>query len=500
MLQMLKGGSNAKCNQKKKSTKSNFLYDEKDMIKGLTDAGYYDEFKQLKAKINNKYSATHVIVVEDNNGVIVGVTMMPRSEYNKLAHASKDWEDSNVVIYDKTGIVASAKSIMIGDVVKLNNTHRGYEKGTEIKILDFKGSGMFRVEYPDKKTDVIGQSSFTKSSSKSTAGVSVGDTVTTDLDKNSVLYGKSGVVVSIDNGMAQVDFGNGDKYGISLERIANNVIIASVKSTASVAFVDYAKLRYSISISEGKFSTIAFENGEKVVCSNNILFLGISDHLKLDINNQISEGEIKQLIEKSEPVMVNADSKSYDLGGGNTLESVGFDTNGNWCYWVKLPKLRQRAIKVQIEANWDKISKSDLRNGVIKEKGLSELQEYLTTHYKAKFDTVVACNEDEDCSADSIVADLQKTRSTAENRGYQVIHNTYSSAVKEALWYAKNQDLEVSEDDIFNQITTGNPKPKDGETNRFSLAVSKIGKVLSKGLQVQITGVGNKYELNLYLL
>lgn len=287
MLQMLKGGSHAKCDPKKKSTKSNFLYDEKDMIKVLTDAGYYDEFKQLKAKVDNKYSATHIIVAEDNDDVITGISMMPRSEYNRLAHASKDWEDSNVVIYDKTKVNASAKS------------------------------------------------------------------------------------------------------------------------TASVAFVDYAKLRYSISISEGKFSTIAFENGEKVVCSNNILFLGISDHLKLDINNQMSEGEIKQLIEKSEPVMVNADSKSYDLGGGNTLESVGFDTNGNWCYWVKLPKLRQRAIKVQIEANWAKISKSDLRNGVIEEKGLSELREYLTTHYKAKFDTVVACDEDEDCSADSIIAELQ---------------------------------------------------------------------------------------------
>lgn len=407
MLQMLKGGSHAKCDPKKKSTKSNFLYDEKDMIKVLTDAGYYDEFKQLKAKIDNKYSATHIIVAEDNNDVITGIAMMPRSEYNKLAHASKDWEDSNVVIYDKTKVNASAKSIMIGDVVKLNNTHRGYEKGTEVKILDFKGSGMFRVEYPDKKTDVIGQSSLTKSSAKSTAGVSVGDTITTDLSKHDHLYGLSGVVSEIRDGYAQIDFSNGASGAISLERIANNVIIASAKSTASVAFVDYAKLRYSISISEGKFSTITFENGEKVVCSNNILFLGISDHLKLDINNQMSEGEIKQLIEKSEPVMVNADSKSYDLGGGNTLESVGFDTNGNWCYWVKLPKLRQRAIKVQIEANWAKISKSDLRNGVIGEKGLSELREYLTTHYKAKFDTVVACDEDEDCSADSIIAELQ---------------------------------------------------------------------------------------------
>jgi hypothetical protein len=184
------------------------------------------------------------------------------------------------------------------------------------------------------------------------------------------------------------------------------------KVTASIAFDDYSKLRYSIAITEGKFSTISFENGEKITCSNNILFLGLSDALKLDINNQISDGEIQQIIEKSEPVMVSADAKSFDLGGGNSLESVGFDTNGNWSYWVKLPKLKQRAIKVQIEANWSKITKSELAGGTPNEKGVNQLKDYLADKYGAKFNASATAHDDE-VSAEDVIAEINATKTKA---------------------------------------------------------------------------------------
>lgn len=97
-----------------------------------------------------------------------------------------------------------------------------------------------------------------------------------------------------------------------------------------------------------------------------------------------------------------------------------------------------------------------------------------------------------------VFANLQSTAKASDD--YQIIFNSYSSAVSEVMRYAKDKGLEVSEDDIFNQITVGKPKPKDGDTNKFSLAISKDGKLLRKALQVQITGVGQKYELNMYTL
>jgi len=87
-----------------------------------------------------------------------------------------------------------------------------------------------------------------------------------------------------------------------------------------------------------------------------------------------------------------------------------------------------------------------------------------------------------------------------EGENYVVRHLTYSSAVSEVLKWAEKKGYTVSEDDIWNQISTGKSKPKDGETNKFSLEISKDGKVQKKALQVQITGVGNKYELNTYIL
>lgn len=291
MIQLL-NGTGAKCNDKKSTkaetpadTKADYHYDKEDFLQLIKRDGYEDEFKQLKAKVDGKFKQTHVIVVETDDNKILSLQMMPRTEYEKMARASKEWEDANAIVYDR---------------------------------------------FPNTR---------------------------------------------------------------------------GAKVTASVAFDDYSKLRYSIAITEGKFSTISFENGEKITCSNNILFLGLSDALKLDINNQISDGEIQQIIEKSEPVMVSADAKSFDLGGGNTLESVGFDTNGNWSYWVKLPKLKQRAIKVQIEDNWSKITKSELANGTPNEKGVNQLKDYLERVYKATFDTsTVSC--DDDASADDVLAEL----------------------------------------------------------------------------------------------
>lgn len=63
----------------------------------LKKYGYYDEFLELKKKLK----PTHSIVIElDNKDKIVGLTLMPKSEYRKLA-SDANWEDANVIIYEE---------------------------------------------------------------------------------------------------------------------------------------------------------------------------------------------------------------------------------------------------------------------------------------------------------------------------------------------------------------------------------------------------------------
>lgn len=88
---------------------------------------------------------------------------------------------------------------------------------------------------------------------------------------------------------------------------------------------------------------------------------------------------------------------------------------------------------------------------------------------------------------------------TEAKSDFQVYHNTYSSAVDAALEYARSRGYEVVEDDVWDQISVGPAKPKDGVTNRASIGLTKDGKPQRKMLQIQIYGMGNKYELNAYI-
>ena len=83
---------------------------------------------------------------------------------------------------------------------------------------------------------------------------------------------------------------------------------------------------------------------------------------------------------------------------------------------------------------------------------------------------------------------------------FPIYHRQYSSAVDAALAVAKKQGFEVSDDEVFQQISTGPRKPSEGKTNRFTLELTKNGKPVNKTLQVQIYGMGNgSYELNAYV-
>ena len=82
---------------------------------------------------------------------------------------------------------------------------------------------------------------------------------------------------------------------------------------------------------------------------------------------------------------------------------------------------------------------------------------------------------------------------------YEVYHKSYTSAIQAAKAYAEKKGYEINDDDSFRQIGMGPRKPSEGKTNKFSIELSKDGKVQRKKLQIQVYGMKNSYELNAYI-
>jgi hypothetical protein len=82
---------------------------------------------------------------------------------------------------------------------------------------------------------------------------------------------------------------------------------------------------------------------------------------------------------------------------------------------------------------------------------------------------------------------------------YEVYHKSYTSAIQAAKAYAEKKGYEINDDDSFRQIGMGPKKPSEGKTNKFSIELSKDGKVQRKKLQIQVYGMRNSYELNTYI-
>lgn len=82
---------------------------------------------------------------------------------------------------------------------------------------------------------------------------------------------------------------------------------------------------------------------------------------------------------------------------------------------------------------------------------------------------------------------------------YETYHNTYTSAIRAAKAYAEKKGYEINDDESFRKIGMGPKKPDEGKTNRFSIELSKDGKVQKKQLHIQVYGMKSKYELNAYI-
>jgi superoxide dismutase len=88
----------------------------------------------------------------------------------------------------------------------------------------------------------------------------------------------------------------------------------------------------------------------------------------------------------------------------------------------------------------------------------------------------------------------------AGKKDFRIHHRSYTNAMQEAYDFAEKNGYSLIEDDIFQQVTTGKGKPSVGETRKHSLLLMKGDKMQRKALQVQVYGMENGYELNVYIL
>lgn len=82
---------------------------------------------------------------------------------------------------------------------------------------------------------------------------------------------------------------------------------------------------------------------------------------------------------------------------------------------------------------------------------------------------------------------------------YEVIHPSYSSAIETSKSFAEKNGFTVDDEEYAEKVGLGPHRPKDGVTNKFSMTLYKNDKPQKKMLQIQVTGIGDKYELNMYM-
>lgn len=90
---------------------------------------------------------------------------------------------------------------------------------------------------------------------------------------------------------------------------------------------------------------------------------------------------------------------------------------------------------------------------------------------------------------------------------YVIYHNSYTEAVQEITAFAKKNgytlDDETDSEDIgaqmYDVVGRGPRKPSDGVTNSFHFKLYKNNKQQRKNLHAQVYGMGNRFELNMYI-
>ena len=103
-----------------------------------------------------------------------------------------------------------------------------------------------------------------------------------------------------------------------------------------------------------------------------------------------------------------------------------------------------------------------------------------------------------------LITESQFKKIISEQIDESIYHETFSSAVQHARRKAEERGFQIDEDDWWTQVNTGQGKPKEGETRRMTIGITKDGKPQKKALHIQVFNMGNSiknnYELNYYIL
>ena len=93
----------------------------------------------------------------------------------------------------------------------------------------------------------------------------------------------------------------------------------------------------------------------------------------------------------------------------------------------------------------------------------------------------------------------KKSITEIKNNNFETYHKTYTSAINDDLDYAEKKGYTYDNDEVFTKIAMGPKKPKEGDTNRFSISLKKDDKEQKKSLNIQVYGMKETYELNCYI-
>ena len=90
-----------------------------------------------------------------------------------------------------------------------------------------------------------------------------------------------------------------------------------------------------------------------------------------------------------------------------------------------------------------------------------------------------------------------------ENIDPEVYFPTFTAAVQHARERVESRGFVVDDDDWWNEVNTGQGRPKEGNTTRMTIGLYKNEKPQRKALHMQVYNRGNQidnnYELNYYV-
>ncbi len=192
----------------------------------------------------------------------------------------------------------------------------------------------------------------------------------------------------------------------------------------------------------------------------------------------------------------------WEDGGKDMQNGYGTNTDGSISHYVQnLPPREERHTDPETGVKSETFSiKSDL--------DLSRAKTLLASHKEGMANQSSSTGEPQKERANNwtkaVIGKLEAAISEYEGSHKKKVkldpyHNSYTSAINNALEYAEGQGYTYDKEETATKIGAGPRKPDEGDTNRFSITLYKDDKEQKKALQIQVYGMRDKYELNAYI-